>query len=195
MNNNILLLDNNDSFTYNIVDLVRKIDNVNLKVVKTNSININDIKIFSKIIISPGPGLPDDFPNLFKILKTYAGKIPILGICLGHQTITSFFGAKLKRIVPVVHGQAHTINILKPSPLFRNIPLTFNVGLYHSWAVSDEMFPKDLLITAASKQNVIMAVQSKSKNIFGLQFHPESHLTEFGLQIISNFISLNNNIK
>ena len=189
-NTKILLLDNNDSFTYNIVDYFRKIENIHLKVVRTNEVKINEIKYFDKIIISPGPGLPTDFPVIFDVLEKYHTSKYILGICLGHQAIGEFFAAKIINIFPVVHGQAYPINIIKRSPIFKNLPKSFKVGLYHSWAIDTEGFPDEIEITAVSENNIIMSIASKKFSVFGIQFHPESYLTEHGFRILKNFVDL-----
>lgn len=189
-NTKILILDNNDSFTYNIVDYVRRIENVDLKVKKTNETKIDEIKFFDKIIISPGPGLPDDFPLIFDVLEKYHTSKHILGICLGHQAIGNFFGAKIINIFPVVHGQANQINIIKQSLIFKNLPESYKVGLYHSWAIDLDDFPDELEITAVSENNVIMSIASKKFPVFGIQFHPESYITENGFRILENFVDL-----
>lgn len=186
----ILLLDNNDSFTYNIVDYMRKIENVDLKVIRTNEAKINEIKYFDKIVISPGPGLPNDFPVIFDVLEKYYTSKHILGICLGHQAIGNFFGAKLINISPVVHGQAKQIKIIKQSPIFKNLPNSFKVGLYHSWAIDFDNFSDELEITAVSENNIIMSIASKKFPVFGIQFHPESYITEYGFEILKNFVDI-----
>ena len=189
-NTKILLLDNNDSFTYNIVDYLRRIKNTDLKVIRTNQAKINELKYFDKIIISPGPGLPNDFPVIFDILDKYHTSKFILGICLGHQAIGNFFAAKLKNIVPVIHGQAHQIKIITQSPIFTNLPKSFKVGLYHSWAIDFDDFPSELEITSLSDNNIIMSIASKKFTVFGVQFHPESYITEYGFEILKNFVDL-----
>ncbi len=186
----LLLLDNNDSFTYNIVDYLRRIENVDYEVKKTNETKLSEIKDFDKIIISPGPGLPSDFPLIAETLEKYHPTKDFLGICLGHQAIGEYFSAKLKNIFPVVHGQAHQIKINKQSPIFKSIPNSFMVGLYHSWAIDFDDFPDDLDITAVSENNLIMSIASKKHSIFGVQFHPEAYITEYGFKILKNFVDL-----
>lgn len=189
-NTKILLLDNNDSFTYNIVDYVRRIENIDLEVIRTNEAKINEMKYFDKIIISPGPGLPDDFPVIFDVLEKYHTSKYILGICLGHQAIGNFFAAKLINIFPVVHGQASQIKIIKQTPIFQNLPNSFKVGLYHSWAIDFDDFPDELEITAVSENNIIMSIAAKKFPVYGIQFHPESYITEYGFKILKNFVDL-----
>lgn len=186
----ILLLDNNDSFTFNIVELIRSLGYSKLKVISSNSIIIKEIKTFDKIIISPGPGLPKDFPILEKTIKEFAGKKPIFGICLGHQAICQYYGADLLNLKDVVHGQPKVITIIKDSKLLENFPSQFNVGLYHSWFVAKKDFPKQLEITSISENNRIMSIEHKSLPIFGVQFHPESFITEYGAELMNNFLIL-----
>jgi len=188
--NKILLIDNNDSFTYNIVDILRKFSSITFEVIKYNEISIEKTKMYNKIIISPGPGLPRNFTIINKIIKEYYSKKPILGICLGHQAIGESFGAKLYNNIPVVHGQPKKIKIINKTALFKGLPDIFTVGLYHSWAIEKENFPDNLEISAISKDNVIMAIKHKEYDIYGIQFHPESYITEFGENIINNFIKL-----
>ncbi|MFQ5584528.1 MAG: anthranilate synthase component II, partial [Calditrichia bacterium] len=183
----IALLDNNDSFTYNIVDYLRRIENIDFKVIKTNETGVNEVEPFDKIIISPGPGLPGDFPEIFDILEKYHTCKHILGICLGCQAIGNFFGAKLINIFPVVHGQTVQIKRIKQSPIFKNLPASFPVGLYHSWAIDLQDFPAEMEITALSENDIIMSIASKKYSVWGIQFHPESYLTEYGFEILNNF--------
>ena len=189
-NKKIVLLDNNDSFTYNIVDYLRRIDTIDLSVIETNQLSAVDLNKFDTFIISPGPGLPKDFPALFDVLEKHHASKPILGICLGHQAIGAFYGAKFSPVSPVVHGQAHTVEIIKQSRIFDNVPKNFKAGLYHSWALDRNAFPKELEITAVSENKVIMAVASKKHSVFGIQFHPESYITEYGFTILKNFVEL-----
>jgi anthranilate synthase/aminodeoxychorismate synthase-like glutamine amidotransferase len=189
-NRKVLLLDNNDSFTYNIVDYVRKMSKIELKIQETCDLKVNDIKQFDKIIISPGPGLPNDFPVLFDVLEKYYSSKKILGICLGHQAIGQFFAAKFVNISPVIHGQSHQIKIVKQSPIFNNLPKSFSVGLYHSWALDSEGFPNELEITAVSEKNVIMSLAAKKYAIYGIQYHPESFITQYGYEVLKNFVDL-----
>ena len=185
----ILVIDNEDSFTYNIVDILRKFKTVKHVVVQSKMIEIDFADNFEKIIISPGPGLPNDFPALTEILKRYKARKPILGICLGHQAICSFFGAKLLNLQSVYHGQSRLISVKKRVGLFSDVPDKFNGGLYHSWIVDRNQFPGDLDITAVSEDDFIMAVSHKQYDIHGVQFHPESFVCEYGFEMIRNFIS------
>jgi para-aminobenzoate synthetase component 2 len=189
-NKKIVILDNNDSFTYNIVDYLRRIESVGLKVLNSNEAKIDEIKYFDKIIISPGPGLPYDFPLIFDVLEKYHTSKHFLGICLGHQAIGNFFGAKINTVFPVVHGQANQIKIINHSPIFKNLPNSFTVGLYHSWALDFDSFPDEIEISAVSENNIIMAIASEKFPVFGIQFHPESYITKYGFRILKNFVDL-----
>jgi len=186
----LLLIDNNDSFTFNIVNILREIDGCNFRVINYDELKISDPDVFSHFVISPGPMKPEDFPVLNQVID-YSGpnQKPLLGICLGHQTICTHFGGKLYRLDNVIHGQQRNIEIIKDSAIFNGLPKTIDAGLYHSWTVSPNEFPNELEITAQSGK-YIMAVQHKRLPIFGIQFHPESFLTAFGKEILTNFTAL-----
>ncbi len=186
----ILLLDNNDSFTYNIVDGLRKIGFNRLDVIETKALTLSKVRTYDKLIFSPGPGLPEDYPPLLDVMDAFYETKPILGLCLGLQAIGLYFSGQLFNLNPVVHGQAALLNTIKPTPLFKGLPRQFHVGLYHSWALAANPFPDDLEISAQSEAGIIMAIRSKNKPVFGLQFHPESHITEHGLTILKNFVTL-----
>ncbi len=186
----IVLIDNNDSFTFNIVELLRKFYNCKISVINSGGLNINQLKKFDKIIISPGPGLPEEFPILKEILKNYYKEKPMLGICLGHEAIGQYFGAKLRLLKSVVHGQPRQMKIVFDSTLYKNIPKKFSVGLYHSWVLKKENFPSELLISGLSQDGNIMSIQHKQYKLFGVQFHPESIISEYGKEIFENFINV-----
>lgn len=187
----VVLIDNNDSFTYNIVDAIGKFDIVKLNVIKYDDVVLDDLEEFDKIIISPGPSLPKDYPVLFDVLKRYVEKKPILGICLGHQTICSHFGASLYNLEKVVHGQSHLVNVVNEG-LFRDVKSPTIVGLYHSWAVEIDSLPDVIIPTAISDRGVLMGVRHCVFPLFGIQFHPESFLTLEGGKMLYNFINIKN---
>lgn len=186
----VILIDHNDSFTFNIVEVLRQIKNCEVQVVNYNKITIELIKGFDKIIFSPGPGLPKDYNKTIKIVDTFFRQKPILGICLGQQIICTYFGANLYNMETIIHGVKKEIHITTKSKLFKNAPIKIRVGLYHSWAVSNTKFPKDLLITSTGVDGTIMSVEHEKYPLYGIQFHPESFLTEYGIQILKNFIEL-----
>ena len=183
----ILVFDNYDSFTYNIVHALRELG-VEPDVIRNDKINLDEVEKYDKIIISPGPGIPEEAGLLMDLLKRYASKKPILGICLGHQAIGQNFGASLTNLPEVYHGVATPITVTKEDYLFEGIPEEFEVGRYHSWVVDNKDFPSELEITAIDKNGMIMALRHKEYDIRGMQFHPESVLTPLGSKIIENWL-------
>lgn len=190
----IALIDHNDSFTYNIVEKLRQFQSQNiitdLSVIDYANLSIKTLLKFDKIILSPGPGLPVDYPKTNTIIEHFYKTKPILGICLGHQAICHYFGAELQNMEFVKHGINQQIGILSKSKIFKKIPKNITVGLYHSWVVKKTIFPKELLITSETNSHEIMSIEHKKYPLFGIQFHPESFLTEFGTTILINFIEL-----
>jgi len=187
----LLLVDNNDSFTYNVVDLLRRIAGCKYEVVPSGSVQIEQLPDFDKIIISPGPGTSSDFPVLKEII-TYCIKseTALLGICLGHQAICEYFGGHLVQMPFPVHGQRRICRKENESLLFSNLPDEFEVGLYHSWKIDETGLPSDLIICGKSNDLVILSVRHKDLPIFGVQFHPESFMTKPGKQIFENYLSI-----
>ncbi len=191
----ILVFDNYDSFTYNLVHLVEKIIHEKVDVFRNDQIALEDVKKYDKIILSPGPGLPVEAGLLLPLIKEYASTKPILGVCLGHQAIGEAFGGKLENLSTVYHGVAtemKTVNgeqLTVKSKLFNDLKIPFLAGRYHSWIVSKENFPEELEITAEDENGFIMALQHKKFDIQGVQFHPESVLTPDGEIIMRNWLS------
>lgn len=191
----ILVFDNYDSFTYNLVHLVEKITRVKTEVYRNDALPLEKVKEFDKIILSPGPGIPSEAGLLIPLIKEYAASKSILGVCLGHQAIGEAFGGKLINLEQVYHGIATPITVNRKnstvkSPLFRGLPERIEVGRYHSWVVSDEAFPDELEITAVDDNGYIMGLQHSSLDVQGVQFHPESVLTPDGETILKNWINL-----
>lgn len=185
-----ILIDNHDSFTYNIVDLLRKSKHPSFEVVKSNKVELDSIAEFDKIIFSPGHGTPSDFPILHLLLDRYKQTHSFLGICLGHQAICAYFGASLYQLPTVCHGQQHTIHLEEPRDyLFEGLPARLQVGLYHSWAVNSASLPWELQATATSENQVLMSVAHREYDIRGIQFHAESFLTTQGIYMLDNFLS------
>lgn len=185
----ILVFDNYDSFTYNLVHLVEKITHQRVEVYRNDAIDLEAVKGYDKIILSPGPGVPSEAGLLIPLIKEYAATKPILGVCLGHQAIGEAFGGSLINLSEVFHGVALpcTKTAVK-SPLFDGLSDTFEVGRYHSWVVAKENLPEELEITAEDEQGMIMAMQHKNYEVQGVQFHPESVLTPVGETIIRNWL-------
>ncbi|MCO4294341.1 aminodeoxychorismate/anthranilate synthase component II [Solitalea sp. MAHUQ-68] len=185
----ILILDNYDSFTYNLVHLVEEIGIGEVSVFRNDKISLEDVNQYDKIILSPGPGLPEEAGIMPQLIKTYAGKKSILGVCLGHQAIGEAFGAKLFNLSRVLHGIASPVKITDSNELiFKNVPQGVNIGHYHSWAVATEGLPAELEVTAVSEDGTIMAMRHRDFDIRGVQFHPESVLTEHGRTMLENWI-------
>jgi anthranilate synthase component 2 len=185
----ILVFDNYDSFTYNLVHLIEKIQHQKVDVYRNDQIPLEKVKEYDKIILSPGPGIPEEAGLLLPLIREYASSKPILGVCLGHQAIGEAFGGKLINLSTVYHGVATSCQLDTANcPLFTGLPEEIEVGRYHSWIVDDKNFPKDLEITARDENNYIMALQHKTFDVQGVQFHPESVLTPKGEQILQNWI-------
>lgn len=184
----ILVLDNYDSFTYNLVYIVRQLGyGAQMDVFRNDKISLEDVELYDKIILSPGPGVPEDAGIMPALLKRYAATKSILGVCLGHQAIGEAFGSDLTNLSEVLHGVASPVSV-KEDLLFRGVPDTFSIGRYHSWVINESTLSPDLEVIARTSDGQIMAVRHKEFNVRGVQFHPESILTENGVQIIKNWL-------
>ncbi len=198
MNNNInkekqeikvLVFDNYDSFTYNLVQIIERVLNAKVDVVRNDEITLDEIEKYDKIVLSPGPGIPEEAGILLDVIKKYAPTKSILGVCLGQQAIAEAFGGKLINLSEIFHGVATSADFVKnDTKLFKNLSSGMEVGRYHSWAVDNNNFPEELEITAVDKDGMIMALQHKQYDVHGVQFHPESILTPDGEIIIKNFL-------
>lgn len=185
----ILVFDNYDSFTYNLVHLVEKILGQKVEVYRNDQIALEKVKGFDKIILSPGPGIPSEAGLLLPLIKAYAATKPILGVCLGQQAIAEAFGGRLENLSTVYHGVATSCRLQNDRcRLFDGLPAEIEVGRYHSWIVSEKDFPEELEVTARDENNYIMALQHRKYDVQGVQFHPESVLTPLGEQIMSNWL-------
>ena len=193
----ILVFDNYDSFTYNLVHLVEKILHQNVEVHRNDQLPLEKVKDYDKIILSPGPGIPEEAGLLLPLIKEYASSKSILGVCLGHQAIGEAFGGKLINLSTVYHGVATPVTINRKAlngksaesrDLFKGLPDVLEVGRYHSWIVADENFPAELEVTARDENNYIMAMHHKNYDVQGVQFHPESVLTPKGEEILRNWL-------
>ena len=186
----VLLLDNNDSFTYNLAELLRNNGKVTFNICTAETFSRVRISEYDKIIFSPGPGIPEEHPAIYQLLQTQGKTKSILGVCLGHQAIAMYFGARLFNLESVRHGEIAKINIVSPvNKLFAGIPMQFEAGLYHSWAVESKDLPECLNITAISSDGIIMGLSHQTLDICSVQFHPESIMTKFGQKIMDNWIS------
>ena len=183
----ILVIDNYDSFTYNLVHYLEKVADATIEVHRNDKISLNDIERFDKILLSPGPGIPSEAGILLDVIKKYAPTKSILGVCLGQQAIAEAFGGSISNLKDVFHGVATPVNILVEDVLFKNVPKKLNVGRYHSWAVNRQDLPSELEITVEDETGSIMGLRHKTYDLRGVQFHPESVLTEHGLQMIENW--------
>lgn len=196
----IVIIDNYDSFTYNLSHLVKELG-AEVTVLRNDQFELSDLEPYSKIILSPGPGIPSEAGLLCDVIRTYAGKKPILGVCLGHQAIGEVFGAKLVNLSQVFHGVATPCHIIADDPIFSGLDRNITIGRYHSWVVSREGLPECLEVTAESDEGLrvgdgtsgmgqIMALRHRELNIRGIQFHPESVLTPDGKKMLQNWMYL-----
>ena len=186
----ILLIDNYDSFTFNLYHYLSSL-NVNVDVIRNDKITSNEIlkKKYNKIVISPGPGNPNQSGNCLKIVKSLHKEIPILGVCLGHQIIGQVFGSKIVQTKKLMHGKTSKI-MSKKTGVLKNLPKTFDATRYHSLIIDKKSLSKDLEITAETKDGLIMGVRHKKYHVHGVQFHPESIKTKIGIKILKNFIRI-----
>ena len=183
----IVIIDNYDSFTYNLSHLIKEIG-AEVTVIRNDQFTLNQLERFDKIVLSPGPGIPSEAGLLLDVIKTYKGRKPILGVCLGHQAIGEVFGGTLENLSDVFHGVATEGTQFSNDYIFDSLPKRITMGRYHSWVVSRENFPTCLEVTAVSDEGQIMALKHKNYDIHGIQFHPESVLTLEGKTILINFI-------
>ncbi|CAH0170345.1 Aminodeoxychorismate/anthranilate synthase component 2 [Pedobacter sp. Bi27] len=185
----VLVIDNYDSFTYNLVHLINEVG-YEAEVWRNDKFDLADVEKYDKILLSPGPGIPEEAGLLLDVIKTYAPTKSIFGVCLGQQAIAEVFGGTLLNLGRPMHGIATPVTVVDgDEPLFWECPQTINVGRYHSWVVSKENFPSCLKITARDHKNEIMALRHETLDVRGVQFHPESVLTEYGKQMMENWLT------
>ena len=188
MSKKIVIVDNYDSFTYNLAHLVRQLG-AEVTVVRNDQFLLPDLQQYDKIILSPGPGIPSEACLLLDVIRTYAGKKPILGVCLGHQAIGEAFGAKLVNLSEVYHGVATEGTQLGCDVVFDQLPERIVMGRYHSWVVDRDSLPDCLMVTAVSDDGMIMAMRHRELPIHGIQFHPESVMTPDGPKMVENWLN------
>lgn len=185
----ILVFDNYDSFTYNLVQMIEQITQSKVDVFRNNEIALEDIAKYDKIILSPGPGIPEEAGILLEVIKTYAPTKSIFGVCLGQQAIAEAFGGSLINLSEIYHGVATEAKQIAEHKIFQHLPKTLEVGRYHSWAVNPEGFPDELEITSVDEKGMIMSLKHKQYDLHAVQYHPESILTPQGKQILANFLN------
>lgn len=184
----ILLLDNYDSFTFNLLHMLRELGGSEVEVFRNDKIALDEVEKYDKILLSPGPGIPEEAGILLPLIRRYASSKSILGVCLGEQAIGEAFGAKLQNLEEVMHGVQTPIYLLKEDVLFRGLEESIQGGRYHSWVISREGLPEVLEVTAADENGQIMAIRHCDYDVRGIQFHPESILTPKGKTILKNWI-------
>ncbi len=184
----IVVIDNYDSFTYNLVHYLEDIG-ASVTVFRNDEFELKELEVFDKIVLSPGPGIPDEAGLLKEVIKTYAKTKSILGICLGLQAIGEVFGGTLINLEKVYHGVASKITIIENDVIFTNLPNEIEVGRYHSWVISNDNFPQNLIITSVDENKQIMSVKHSVYDVRGVQFHPESILTPDGKKILENWLN------
>lgn len=184
----VLIIDNYDSFTYNLVELFREVLHTTVDVVYNDQINFSTLHTYTHLVLSPGPSTPAETPNLFGILDACKITHKILGVCLGHQAIAEYFGATLIQLPKPYHGYTTSLTLNQSHILFDTLPKQFSVGLYHSWTVNPMSVPPSLIVTATSADGHIMAIRHTRYNIHGMQFHPESYMTKFGKEMIMHWL-------
>lgn len=183
----VVIIDNYDSFTYNLSHLVKELG-AEVIILKNDGFEIEDIDGFDKILLSPGPGVPQEAGLLMDVIRTYSGIKPILGVCLGEQAIGEAFGGRITNLKNVFHGIQSEVRIMANDYIFKSLPAKIKVGRYHSWVVDKDSLPSCLEITAESEEGYIMGIKHKELDVRGIQFHPESVLTPYGKQMIRNWL-------
>ncbi|MEN9446851.1 MAG: hypothetical protein RJA25_140 [Bacteroidota bacterium] len=184
-NNNVLVLDNYDSFTYNLVHYIESF-NISCDVFRNDKISLEDVNQYHKILLSPGPGIPEEAGILIDLIKQYAPTKSILGVCLGHQAIGQVFGAELYNVGQVIHGKTKNTKVIADDILFDGVEKEFMSGRYHSWAIKNIKQP--LLVTAIDDDGIVQAIKHETYNVRGVQFHPESVMTPVGIKLIENWL-------
>jgi anthranilate synthase/aminodeoxychorismate synthase-like glutamine amidotransferase len=187
----LLLLDNYDSFTYNLYQYLLQVSGSEVVVYRNDAISVEDACRFDRIVLSPGPGLPSEAGILVPLIRAAAGKIPLLGVCLGHQAIAEAYGGKLRQLDRVLHGVVRSVKCSDSmEPLFKGIESPFDTGRYHSWVPDEQTFPADLKVIAHDENGAIMALRHQQHSVYGVQFHPESIMTPCGIQLLRNWAEI-----
>ena len=186
----ILVLDNYDSFTYNLVQYIERVIKKTVDVRRNDQISLDEVDRYDKILISPGPGIPEEAGIILELIRRYGASKSILGVCLGHQAIAQAFGGSIRNLSTVYHGVSGQMKqVIEGDYLLEGVPVDFDAGRYHSWVVEPETLPGELEITVENDEGYIMAIRHREYDVRGVQFHPESVLTEFGGRIILNWVN------
>lgn len=187
----VLVIDNYDSFTYNLVHILRELQDIlELKIVRNDQFELSEVESFEHILLSPGPGVPKDAGKMPEVIREFAPSKNILGVCLGHQGIGEVFGSKLLNLPKVYHGMVTPVEVTAEDRLFANLPKSFRVCRYHSWVIDKEHLSDSLDITSVAENGNIMSVKHKAYDVRGVQFHPESIMTEHGKQLMKNWLQI-----
>lgn len=187
----ILLLDNYDSFTYNLQQYLEELSGERIRVARNDEIAMEEVATFDSIVFSPGPGLPEEAGLMMPVIRAFSGSKHLLGICLGHQAITLSFGGRLKNLEKVLHGVVRPVHIQQQEhPLLEKIPSPFEAGRYHSWVPEREGFPEELQVLGTDDHDEIMILGHRQRSVFGFQFHPESVMTPAGKQLLVNWLRI-----
>ena len=184
----ILVLDNYDSFVYNLVHYIKQLGYEDVDVYRNDKISLEEIAKYDKIVLSPGPGLPEEAGVMIDLIKHYAESKSILGVCLGHQAIAEAFGSELENMDEVLHGVGNTITVIEDDIIYKGIPNEFEVGRYHSWQVKKDTLGDTFKLTSVDENGNVMSMRHKTLDVVGVQYHPESVLTEHGLTIVENWL-------
>jgi anthranilate synthase component 2 len=185
----IFVVDNYDSFTYNLVQMLETFEASEVVVRRNDQFDLSEVEVFQKIVLSPGPGIPMEAGLMPEVVREFGHRKSILGVCLGHQCIGEIYGATLENIAVPLHGKTRTVTVAVPDEvLFSGLPTSFDVGRYHSWVVKNAEIPDDLEVTAIDADNRIMALRHRRFDVRGVQFHPESILTPCGYEMLTNWI-------
>ncbi|MBK20924.1 MAG: aminodeoxychorismate/anthranilate synthase component II [Flavobacteriales bacterium] len=184
----ILVLDNYDSFVYNLVHYIKQLGYDDVDVYRNDKILLDEIAKYDKIVLSPGPGIPEEAGIMIDLIKRYADSKSILGVCLGHQAIAEAFGSELENMDEVLHGVGNTIKVIEKDVIYSGVPDEFEVGRYHSWQVKKETLGETLKLTGIDENGNVMSMRHNSLDVVGVQYHPESVLTEHGLKIVENWL-------
>ena len=185
----ILVLDNYDTFVYNLVHYIKQLGFTDVDVYRNDKIALSDVEKYDKILLSPGPGIPNESGIMIDLIKKYADSKSIMGVCLGHQAIAEAFGSELENMDEVLHGVGNKMEVVAEDSIYNELPTSFEVGRYHSWQVKKDTLGDAFKITGVDENGNVMSIRHNSLDVVGVQYHPESVLTEHGLKIVENWLN------